>query len=79
MVVALTDCSSSSSSGTCVGAVQVLEYDWGADAKELLVGQRHANDAPGYDMVICADCVYARGSVEPLLESLCQARRLGLF
>lgn len=57
----------------------MLEYDWGADAKELLVGRRHANDAPGYDMVICADCVYARGSVEPLLESLCQARHLGLL
>lgn len=56
----------------------MVEYDWGADAKELLAGRRRASNAPGYDVVICADCVYARASVEPLLESLRQARDLEL-
>lgn len=28
----------------------------------------------GYDIILCADCVYAKSSVEPLLATLCQVR-----
>lgn len=56
--------------GKSVGTVDVMEYDWGTDAHHILAGR---NSVPtGYDVVMCADCVYARASVEPLLASLCQ-------
>lgn len=51
--------------------MEVVEYDWGADAHNLLAG-RNGGVPAGYDVVMCADCVYARASVEPLLESLLQ-------
>lgn len=51
-----------------------MEYDWGTDAKRLLEGRNSSGSCDGtsYDLVICADCVYASASVEPLLASLCQ-------
>lgn len=54
----------------------MVEYDWGTDAQELLDRRRVSSGGIGYDLVICADCVYARSSVEPLLASLCQVTRL---
>ena len=54
----------------------MVAYDWGTDAQELLERRRVSSDGIGYDLVICADCVYARSSVEPLLASLCQVMRL---
>lgn len=61
-------------SGTCAGTVDVVEYDWGTDAKHLLQRRKSSGSGDGtsYDLVICADCVYASASVEPLLASLCQ-------
>ncbi|CAM9144956.1 unnamed protein product [Pylaiella littoralis] len=61
----------SSTRRTSIGNVEVVEYDWGADAHNLLAG-RNGGVPAGYDVVMCADCVYARASVEPLLESLLQ-------
>ncbi|CAB1110416.1 unnamed protein product [Ectocarpus sp. CCAP 1310/34] len=64
----------SSTKRTCAGTVDVMEYDWGTDAKRLLEGRKSSGSGDGtsYDLVICADCVYASASVEPLLASLCQ-------
>eukprot|EP00904_Undaria_pinnatifida_P014254 jgi/Undpi1/995/HiC_scaffold_10.g04459.m1 len=62
----------SSTKRTCVGAADVVEYDWGTDAEELLERRTVSSGGIGYDIVICADCVYARSSVEPLLATLCQ-------
>lgn len=56
--------------------MKVVEYDWGTDAQELLERRRVSSGGAGYDLVICADCVYARSSVEPLLASLCQVMHL---
>lgn len=53
----------------------MVEYDWGTDAQELLERRRVSGGGIGYDLVICADCVYARSSVEPLLATLCQVMR----
>lgn len=59
--------------GKSLGTVEVVEHDWGTDAHHLFSAGRNHGDVPaGYDVVMCADCVYARASVEPLLESLCQ-------
>ncbi|CAM9588829.1 unnamed protein product [Ectocarpus fasciculatus] len=64
----------SSTKRTCAGTVDVVEYDWGTDAKRLVEGRKSSGrgDGNSYDIVICADCVYASASVEPLLASLCQ-------
>lgn len=63
--------------GERVGTVDVVEYEWGTDAQHLLNGRNGAANASaaggaGYGTVICADCVYAGTSVEPLLASLCE-------
>lgn len=55
----------------------MVEYEWGTDARHLLTGRNSAGNAShaggtGYGVVICADCVYAGASVEPLLASLCE-------
>eukprot|EP00903_Cladosiphon_okamuranus_P012218 g11458.t1 len=60
-----------------VGKVDVVGYEWGTDAQHLLTDQNSAGNPSaagitGYDVVICADCVYAGASVEPLLASLCE-------
>lgn len=61
--------------GNNLGTVAVVEHDWGTDAHHLFSVGRSGGDGPaGYDVVMCADCVYARASVEPLLESLCQVK-----
>ncbi|CAN0274141.1 unnamed protein product [Scytosiphon promiscuus] len=66
----------SSTKRECAGKVQVMEYKWGTDAERVLDGVDTAAvdgaNGSGFDVVICADCVYAGASVEPLLESLCQ-------
>lgn len=53
-----------------------MEYEWGTDAQRVLPNANNAagdgHNGPDYDVVICADCVYAGASVEPLLASLCQ-------
>ncbi len=56
--------------------MKVVEYDWGADAEQLLPVGGGSAGSYGYDVVICADCVYARASVEPLLASLCQVHAM---
>lgn len=66
-----------SPAGERTGTVEVVEYEWGADAQHLLAGRNSAGNAnatggTGYGVVICADCVYAGASVEPLLASLCE-------
>lgn len=62
--------------GDRAGKVHVVEYEWGTDPERVLASANIAADdsadAPDYDVVICADCVYAGTSVEPLLASLCQ-------
>lgn len=53
-----------------------MEYEWGTDPGRVLGGATSTvgSDANGtdYDVVVCADCVYAGASIEPLLASLCQ-------
>ena len=56
-----------------------MEYEWGTDARHLAAGRKGngaGNASPargaGYGVVVCADCVYAGTSVEPLLASLCE-------
>lgn len=63
--------------GEHIGTVDVVEYEWGTNAQHLLAGRNSAGNASaaggtGYGVVICADCVYAGASVEPLLASLCE-------
>ena len=55
----------------------MVEYEWGTGAQHLVTGRKGAGKAgaavgTGYGVVICADCVYAGASVEPLLASLCE-------
>lgn len=57
--------------GERTGTVDVVEYEWGTDVQHLLAGRNSAGGS-GYDVVVCADCVYAGASVEPLLASLCE-------
>ncbi|CAN0437214.1 unnamed protein product, partial [Scytosiphon promiscuus] len=64
----------SSTKRECAGKVRVMEYEWGTDAERVLDSVNTATvdgtNGSGFDIVICADCVYAGASVEPLLESL---------
>lgn len=48
------------------------QYEWGADARELLDRRQNKDAKAGFDVVIGADCVYAKTSVEPLFNTLCQ-------
>lgn len=48
------------------------QYEWGADARELLERRQNSDAKTGFDVVIGADCVYAETSVEPLFNTLCQ-------
>ncbi|CAM9132841.1 unnamed protein product [Chrysoparadoxa australica] len=58
------------------GSIQVLPYTWGDDCSELIEagepqGTKEAGvKEGGYDIVVCADCLYAQASVKPLLAAL---------
>lgn len=65
------------------GAVDVAEYSWGHDVRGLMAYRsNHDESKPGiavstdndkgFNVVVCADCLYATSSVEPLLFSLRQ-------
>ncbi|CAM9317144.1 unnamed protein product [Choristocarpus tenellus] len=57
-----------------VGRSQVMSYEWGCDAGELL--NISVSGDKGFDLILCADCLYTQ-ELELLLKTLLQVCHIG--